>query len=48
MVRKGPNCDQWEEGREGGGKTGVRDQELQATVYKINKQQGYILQHREI
>ena len=34
--------------REGGwGKIGVGDQEIQTTMYKINKLQGYIVHHRE-
>ena len=36
-----------ERGKWGGGKTGVGDQEVQTTMYKINKLQGYIVQHRE-
>ena len=31
----------------GKGQDGVGDQEVQTTMYKINKLQGYILQHRE-
>ena len=35
--------------REGGrGKIGVWDEETQTTIYKISKQKGYIVQHREI
>ena len=34
--------------REEGGKIGVGDQEIQTTTYKIDNQQGYIAQHREI
>ena len=30
------------------GKIGVGDKELQTPMYKINKLQGYIVQHREI
>ena len=37
----------WGEGR-GRGKIGVWDQEIQTTMYKIKKQQGYIVQHREL
>ena len=29
-------------------KIGVQDQEIQTTMYKIDKQQAYIVQHREI
>ena len=31
----------------GRGKIGVGDEEVQTTMYKINKIQGYIIQHRE-
>ena len=31
----------------GRGKIGVGDEEVQTTMYKINKLQGYIVQHRE-
>ena len=30
------------------GHIGVRDKEMQIAMYKINKEQGYIIQHREI
>ena len=30
------------------GKIGVGDEEVQTTMYKINKLQGYIIQHRDI
>ena len=33
------------EGRES---EGVQDSEIQTTVYKIDKQQGYIVQHKEL
>ena len=36
----------WERER-GRGKIGVGDEEVQTTMYKIDKQQGYIVQHRE-
>ena len=36
----------WEEGRERGN-IGVRDKGVQNTMYKINKIQGYIAQHRQ-
>ena len=32
----------------GRGKIGVCDQEIQTTMHKIDKQQGYIAQHRKI
>lgn len=35
------------EKRVGRGKTGARDQETQTTVYKTNKPQGHIAQHRK-
>ena len=31
----------------GRGKTGVEDEEAQTTMHKINKLQGYTIQHRE-
>ena len=37
---------QWGEGR-GRGNIGVGDKEVQTTMYKMNKLQGYIVQHRE-
>ena len=37
---------QWEEGM-GRDKRGVGDSEIQTTTYKINKPQGYIVQHKE-
>ena len=37
---------QWGEERERG-KIGVGDEEVQTTMYKINKIQGYIIQHRK-
>ena len=33
---------------EGGNKLGVWDQQIQTTIYKINKQQGPTVQHREL
>ena len=30
------------------GKTWVGDYDIQTTMYKINKQQGYTIQHKEI
>ena len=38
---------QWGDGS-GEGQERVWDQEVQTTMYKIDKQQGYIVQHREI
>ena len=35
------------EGKKGQGKNGERDKEAQTTMYKINKLQGYIVQHRK-
>ena len=36
-------------GREGGrNKIAVGDSQIQTTMYKINKQQGYTVQHRKI
>ena len=32
--------------KEGGGKIGVEDEKVQTTMYKINKIQGYVVQHR--
>ena len=34
---------QWGEGKEGTGNIGVGDLEVQTTMYKINKLQGYII-----
>ena len=36
---------QWGEGKEGTGNIGVGDLEVQTTMYKINKLQGYIYTH---
>ena len=45
--REKTSCYQWGEGR-GRGKVGVGDKEVQTTTYyKINKLQGYVVQHRE-
>ena len=35
------------EREDGRGKTGVGNSEVQTTMYKINRLQGYIAQHRE-
>ena len=45
--REQTSCYQWSEGGVRG-KTGVGDSEIQTTMYKINKLQGYTVQHREI
>ena len=34
--------------REGGYKLGVRNQQIQTTMNKVDKQQGYIVQHWEL
>ena len=35
-------------GKGGGDKLGVWNQEIQATIYKIDKQQGFTVEHREL
>ena len=38
----------YERGKGEGNKLGVWDQQIQATIYKIDKQQGSTVQHREL
>ena len=38
----------YQRGKVGGNKLGVWDQQIQTTIYKIEKQQGPTVQHREL
>ena len=38
----------YQRGKAGGDKVGVWDQQIQTTIYKIDKQQGPTVQHREL